>query len=94
LGTSFCGDLPEFSSRAFGSYSSASQGGAGEPVSMAIRTALGRLQLDAPPAQSAPSSTFFRCHNAKVAFMVPSSVEYIWTLHAEPFHAQWRMAGP
>ncbi|MEQ2181893.1 hypothetical protein GOODEAATRI_016333 [Goodea atripinnis] len=57
-------------------------GGAGEPVSAAIRTALGRLQLDVPPAQSSPFSAFFRRRDAKAAFVVPPSAEYVQELHA------------
>ncbi|MEQ2184697.1 hypothetical protein GOODEAATRI_010727 [Goodea atripinnis] len=62
--------------------SGASQEGAGEPVSAAIRTALGRLQLDVPPAQSAPSSAFFRRPDADAAFVIPPSAEYVQELHA------------
>ncbi|MEQ2169294.1 hypothetical protein GOODEAATRI_023565 [Goodea atripinnis] len=49
-GTLFQEAFPELGSRTSGSGSGASQGGAGEPVSAAIRTALGRLQLDVPPS--------------------------------------------
>ncbi|MEQ2173337.1 hypothetical protein GOODEAATRI_031149, partial [Goodea atripinnis] len=62
--------------------SGASLGGAGEPVSAAIKTALGRLQLDVPLAQPAPSSTFSRCRDAEAAFVVPPSAEYVQELHA------------
>ncbi|MEQ2186213.1 hypothetical protein GOODEAATRI_026335, partial [Goodea atripinnis] len=75
-------DFPELGSRTSCSGSSASKGGAGEPVSAAIRTALGRLQLDVPPAQSAPFSAFFRRRDAEAAFVVPPSVEYVQELHA------------
>ncbi|MEQ2176738.1 hypothetical protein GOODEAATRI_031075, partial [Goodea atripinnis] len=81
-GTLFREDFPELGSQTSGSGSGASQGGAGEPVSSAIRTALGRLQLDVPPPQSAPSSAFFRRRDAEAAFVVPPSVEYIQELHA------------
>ncbi|MEQ2171054.1 hypothetical protein GOODEAATRI_006723 [Goodea atripinnis] len=81
-GTLFREDFPELGSRTSGLGSSASQGGAGESVSAAIRMVLGRLQLDVPPAQSAPSSAFFRCCDAETTYVVPPSVEYFQELHA------------
>ncbi|MEQ2178001.1 hypothetical protein GOODEAATRI_009522 [Goodea atripinnis] len=51
-GTLFREDFSELDSRISGSGSGASQGDAGEPVSAALRTALGCLQLDVPPAQA------------------------------------------
>ncbi|MEQ2177661.1 hypothetical protein GOODEAATRI_005881, partial [Goodea atripinnis] len=74
--------FPELGSRTSGSGSGASLGGAGEPVSAAIKTALGRLQLDVPLAQPAPSSAFFRRRDAEAAFVVPPSAEYVQELHA------------
>ncbi|MEQ2166522.1 hypothetical protein GOODEAATRI_029218 [Goodea atripinnis] len=68
--------------QADGSGSGASLGGAGEPVSAAIKKALGRLQLDVPLAQPAPSTAFFRCRDAEAAFVVPPSAEYVQQLHA------------
>ncbi|KAK5599373.1 hypothetical protein CRENBAI_021923 [Crenichthys baileyi] len=58
------------------------QGAAGEPVSAAIRTALGHLQLDVPLAQSALSSAFFRNRDAEAAFVVPTLAKYVQELHA------------
>ncbi|MEQ2224831.1 hypothetical protein ILYODFUR_011540, partial [Ilyodon furcidens] len=81
-GSLFREDLPELGPRTSGLGSSASQGVAGEPVSAAIRTALGRLQLEVPPAQSAPSSAFFRRSDAEANFVVPPSAEYVQELHA------------
>ncbi|MEQ2169046.1 hypothetical protein GOODEAATRI_020875, partial [Goodea atripinnis] len=57
-------------------------GKCGGPVSAAIKTALGRLQLDVPLAQPAPSSAFFRRRDAEAAFVVPPSVVYVQELHA------------
>ncbi|MEQ2173025.1 hypothetical protein GOODEAATRI_027490, partial [Goodea atripinnis] len=62
--------------------SGASLGSAGEPVSAAIKTALGHLQLDVPLAQPAPSSPFFRHRDAEAAFVDPPSAEYVQKLHA------------
>ncbi|MEQ2164807.1 hypothetical protein GOODEAATRI_010479 [Goodea atripinnis] len=62
-GTLFREAFLEFGSWTSGLGSGASLGGAGEPVSAAIKTALGRLQLDVHLAQPAPSSAFFRCHD-------------------------------
>ncbi|MED6256626.1 hypothetical protein ATANTOWER_031076, partial [Ataeniobius toweri] len=45
LSTLFREDFPELGSRTSGSGSGASHGGAGEPVSAAIRTALGRFRI-------------------------------------------------
>ncbi|MEQ2175046.1 hypothetical protein GOODEAATRI_014224, partial [Goodea atripinnis] len=81
-GTLFREAFPELGSWTSGSGSGASQGCTGEPVSAAIKTALGRLQLDVPLAQPAPSSAFFRRCDAEAAFVVPPSVEYIQELHA------------
>ncbi|MED6263577.1 hypothetical protein CHARACLAT_005926 [Characodon lateralis] len=44
--------------------------------------AQGCLQLDAPPAKSAPLSAFFRHRDAETAFVVLSSAEYVQELHA------------
>ncbi|MED6248994.1 hypothetical protein ATANTOWER_008010 [Ataeniobius toweri] len=87
-GTLFQEAFPELGSRTSGSGSGASQGGAGEPVSAAIRTALGRLQLDVPPAQSAPSSAFFRRRDAEARSCMLAG----WT--RGPFPARWWMARP
>lgn len=59
LGTGFCENLPEWSSRTSGSDSNASQGGEGDSVMAAIKTALAHLQLDVFLAQHVVSSTFF-----------------------------------
>ncbi|XP_041817854.1 uncharacterized protein LOC121624267 [Chelmon rostratus] len=61
-----------------------SSGGCSEGSSMGaiIRMALARLQLDAPQAQSAPASAFFRRSTAPAAFSVPPSEEYLKELHA------------
>ncbi|MEQ2165992.1 hypothetical protein GOODEAATRI_022912 [Goodea atripinnis] len=80
--TLFREDFLESGSRTSGLGSGASQGGAGEPVTAAITTALGHMQLDVPPAQSAPSNAFFRHHDAEAAFVVPPLAEYIQVLHA------------
>ncbi|MEQ2185777.1 hypothetical protein GOODEAATRI_021704, partial [Goodea atripinnis] len=55
-----------------------------EPVSVAIRTALGRLLLDVLPAQSAPSSAFFRRRDAEAAFVIPPSAEALAAMHEAP----------
>ncbi|XP_029998122.1 uncharacterized protein LOC115424868 [Sphaeramia orbicularis] len=83
-GTHFSEGFPVFSSQTSGSDSNASicsQGGREESVTAAIRTALARLQLDAPQARPAPSSTFFRCHDTEAALIVPPSEEYVKELH-------------
>ncbi|MEQ2183151.1 hypothetical protein GOODEAATRI_029681, partial [Goodea atripinnis] len=81
LGTLFQEDFPELGSRTSGSGSVASEKGAGEPVSAAIRTAPGLL-LDALPAQSGPSSAFFRHCDAEAAFVVPPTAESVQELNA------------
>ncbi|MEQ2158236.1 hypothetical protein GOODEAATRI_010213, partial [Goodea atripinnis] len=81
-GTLFREAYPELGSRTSGSSSGTSLVGAGEAVSAAIETALGRLQLDVSLAQPAPSSAFFRRRDAEAAFVVPPSAEYVQELHA------------
>ncbi|CAL8253873.1 unnamed protein product [Boreogadus saida] len=73
-------------SNAFGeaSRSSAQSSGhstEGNPIGAVIRTALARLGLDAPQADLAQPSAFFRRSPATAPFSVPPSEEYLKELH-------------
>jgi len=48
----------------------------------ALRTALSRLQLDAPQDQPVASSAVFRSPTARSSFMVPPSAVYVKEVHA------------
>ncbi|CAL8358264.1 unnamed protein product [Boreogadus saida] len=76
----------EEDSNAFGeaSRSSAQSSGhstEGNPIGAVIRTALARLGLDAPKADLAQPSAFFRRSPATAPFSVPPSEEYLKELH-------------
>ncbi|CAL8387200.1 unnamed protein product [Boreogadus saida] len=76
----------EEDSNAFGeaSRSSAQSSGhstEGNPIGAVIRTALARLGLDAPQADLAQPSAFFRRSPATAPFSVPPSEEYLKELH-------------
>ncbi|CAL8337509.1 unnamed protein product [Boreogadus saida] len=53
----------------------------GNPMGTVIRTALARLGLDAPQADVAQPSAFFRRSPATAPFSVPPSEEYLKELH-------------
>ncbi len=77
-------DLASRASTAGSGLSTHSSTAGAEDGSMAavIRTALARLQLDLPQAQSTSTSAFFRRGSAPANFAVPPSEDYVKELHA------------
>ncbi|XP_020780058.2 uncharacterized protein LOC110159790 [Boleophthalmus pectinirostris] len=77
-----CDDLSSKVSDSGSLRSTCSQAESDESVTVAIRTALGRLKLDVPLTETAPSSAFFRRQATASHFAVPPSTEYVKELHA------------